>query len=101
MYILSRKTDDVSYGLQRLSTSPFSPAQHKFPGVVRAVMFFLAIVFSVFGCMGYLAYGENTEVGLGSARGTSSPPILLGKKKVYSSRVLAPCKTPYAVRSSF
>ncbi|CAM9976758.1 unnamed protein product [Pylaiella littoralis] len=35
--------------------------QHKFPGVVRAAMFFLAIVFSVFACMGYLAYGDNTE----------------------------------------
>ncbi|CAM9898435.1 unnamed protein product, partial [Hapterophycus canaliculatus] len=35
--------------------------QHKFPGVVRVAMFFLAIVFSVFGCMGYLAYGEGTE----------------------------------------
>lgn len=27
-------------------------------------MFFLAIVFSLFGCMGYLAYGENIEVSL-------------------------------------
>lgn len=29
-------------------------------------MFFLAIVFSVFGCMGYLAYGEDTEVRYGA-----------------------------------
>eukprot|EP00903_Cladosiphon_okamuranus_P012701 g11875.t1 len=35
--------------------------QHKFQGVVRVAMFFLAIVFSLFACMGYLAYGEETE----------------------------------------
>eukprot|EP00752_Nemacystus_decipiens_P005590 g5059.t1 len=35
--------------------------QHKFPGVVRVAMFFLAIVFSLFGSAGYLAYGEHTE----------------------------------------
>ena len=28
-------------------------------------MFFLAIVFSLFGAMGYLAYGESTEVTYG------------------------------------
>eukprot|EP00904_Undaria_pinnatifida_P013061 jgi/Undpi1/8886/HiC_scaffold_25.g11348.m1 len=35
--------------------------QHKFPGVVRVAMFFLAIVFSLFGSLGYLAYGRDIE----------------------------------------
>ncbi len=47
--------------LLRLSSLPHH-IQHKFPGIVRVAMFFLAIVFSLFGGMGYLAYGEDTEV---------------------------------------
>ncbi|CAN0305333.1 unnamed protein product [Ectocarpus sp. 6 AP-2014] len=35
--------------------------RHKFPGVVRVAMLFLAIVFCIFGCLGYLAYGEGIE----------------------------------------
>ncbi|CAB1101522.1 unnamed protein product [Ectocarpus sp. CCAP 1310/34] len=35
--------------------------QHKFPGVIRVAMLFLSIVFCLFGCLGYMAYGESIE----------------------------------------
>lgn len=36
--------------------------QSKFPGVVRMAMLFLAIVFSLFGTVGYLAFGTEIQV---------------------------------------